>query len=664
MFDKAVPTSSQTKYTNAKVALIGESGVGKSGLRIRLTENDWRETDSTHGMAVKRLDLPGIEATDTEREVWLWDFAGQPDYRLIHQLYMDETALALFVIDPQRDDPFEPLGHWEKALAAAVKHDPARVLVAARCDRGGFTVSAQAIEEYLSARGYAEHLETAAKTGEGCDDLLRSIAEHIPWDRLPYVSTTHLFKALKDAILVMRGEDHALLRVAALQQRLRLELPDTTFDERELRQVIRLLEGQGLIRALPFGDFVLLCPELINSYASAVVRDARNHTDEIGSVAERAVLEATIPMDGVDRLDPTDEAILLRALVDLFLDRALCLREETEAGTQLVFPSYFRRTRPVAPERPNVVVTYRFSGPLDEIYATLVVRLHYTEAFEKDRFWQYAADFTTPSGHLAGLYLTKLEEGRAEIKVHFDEAVPADVQVTFIQYVHKHLQAKARDIERVRAYVCGECGEPLDPERTKGALNRGRTFVRCDEGVCDAKNELMDLIEEKFGSPEVLQAVRRMDEEAQIHLDNESRELILVGQAISISAEAGQIFRPTSLADHGIDGEIEFKVKGEASGTRVYLQLKSGDSYLYDRKRDQTQVFTIKKPRHAEYWLSQPCPVMLVIRTSDGVIRWMNVTEYLEEHGPDTKQIVFNGEPFTATSVIALRNQLLPPGHA
>ena len=80
----------------------------------------------------------------------------------------------------------------------------------------------------------------------------------------------------------------------------------------------------------------------------------------------------------------------------------------------------------------------------------------------------------------------------------------------------------------------------------------------------------------------------------------------------------------------GIDGEIEFKNdKGEASGRRVYLQLKSGDSYLRTRKSDGTEIFRIKNPRHAEYWQAHEYPVMLVIRTSDGEICWMNVTEYL-----------------------------------
>jgi hypothetical protein len=54
---------------------------------------------------------------------------------------------------------------------------------------------------------------------------------------------------------------------------------------------------------------------------------------------------------------------------------------------------------------------------------------------------------------------------------------------------------------------------------------------------------------------------------------------------------------------------------------------------------------------------------MLVIRTSDGKIRWMNVTEYLNLHskgGKRVKQIVFDGEPFTAPSLQKMRDRLIP----
>jgi Domain of unknown function (DUF4365) len=81
------------------------------------------------------------------------------------------------------------------------------------------------------------------------------------------------------------------------------------------------------------------------------------------------------------------------------------------------------------------------------------------------------------------------------------------------------------------------------------------------------------------------------------------------------------------------------------------LQLKSGDSYLYRRKLDGKQIFRIKNPRHAEYWQAHKYPVMLVIRSSDGEIRWMNVTDYLRRKKGAVQQFVFEGEPFTAINV-------------
>ena len=54
---------------------------------------------------------------------------------------------------------------------------------------------------------------------------------------------------------------------------------------------------------------------------------------------------------------------------------------------------------------------------------------------------------------------------------------------------------------------------------------------------------------------------------------------------------------------------------------------------------------------------------MLVIRTSDGTIRWMEVSDYLRREsqgGKKTvKQIVFDGEPFTALTLLKYRKKLL-----
>jgi hypothetical protein len=135
---------------------------------------------------------------------------------------------------------------------------------------------------------------------------------------------------------------------------------------------------------------------------------------------------------------------------------------------------------------------------------------------------------------------------------------------------------------------------------------------------------------------------------------------------ISTVALAGQISREFNVSDHGIDMEIEFKNDGgEATGRKLYLQLKSGDSYLRQRK-DGAEVFTITKERHVSYWMAQAFPVLLVIRNSEGQVRWMEVRDWLKRAGGEgqkpVKQIVFEGERFDVMSVRRWRDRVLSQG--
>jgi small GTP-binding protein len=650
-----------TRYTNAKVLLVGDSGVGKSGLAYRLTEDRFVATISTDAAWATQLPLPhNTGGNDIEREIWLWDFAGQADYRLVHQLYMDETALAVLVFNPQSENPFEGLGQWDHDLMRAARRPFQKLLVAGRCDRGGLMISRESVERFRRERGFATYLETSAYTGAGCQELREAIVHSIPWTDIPWTSSPRIFKVLKDAIVKLKDEGKALLRIAELKQQLDMRLPGEPFSLDELRAVVGLLAGPGVVWQLDFGDFVLLQPERINAYAAAVIRSVRAHTDEIGCISEERVLAGDLDYQDMQRLPPAEEEITLRAMHQTFVDYGLCLRERTDEGTLLVFPSYFRRERPELEDYPAVLVSYQFGGALDEIYATLVVRLHHTMPFDTDQLWRFAVDFKTPSGKRVGLKMTKRGEGAAELVVYFEPGVPDDVKVTFIRYVHEHIQRKATDVMRLLYYVCPHCHTPVENRKTAlDRLNRGLKDIVCVN--CEQRILLWDLIEGKFASPEFQQRVRVLEEQATARIDNESRELILVGHAFAIAGEAGQIFRPTPNSDWGIDGEIEFKDDdGKASGKRLYLQLKSGDSYLSPRQRDDAEIFTIKNQRHATYWQQQAYPVMLVIRTSDGTIRWMNVTEYLQKQGrKQVKQVVFKGEPFTAQALQRLRDRML-----
>ena len=65
----------------------------------------------------------------TECEAVLWDLAGQPDYRLIHALFLDDADLALVLFDPtNRQDPLHGVDYWLKALAHG-RERPCRIIL-------------------------------------------------------------------------------------------------------------------------------------------------------------------------------------------------------------------------------------------------------------------------------------------------------------------------------------------------------------------------------------------------------------------------------------------------------------------------------------------------------------------------------------------------------
>jgi hypothetical protein len=163
-----------------------------------------------------------------------------------------------------------------------------------------------------------------------------------------------------------------------------------------------------------------------------------------------------------------------------------------------------------------------------------------------------------------------------------------------------------------------------------------------------------------FASDETRQQVQKLEQQSSIVLDNESKERALVGEVISTVALAGQISREFNVSDHGIDMEIEFRDDtGNPTGRKVYLQVKTGDSYL----NPEEGVFPIKDEKNAPYWMKQAFPVLLVIRTSEGEVRWMEIRDYLKNISNNgkkpVKQITFNGERFDVMAVRRWRDRIL-----
>ena len=94
------------------------------------------------------------------------------------------------------------------------------------------------------------------------------------------------------------------------------------------------------------------------------------------------------------RLDAAEERVVLREMERQLEELGLCLRQ----GDKLVFPSHCGRERPAVVEHPAVFVSYAVQGYLDDIYATLVVKLADSESFKLKELWRDAADFVTLAG--------------------------------------------------------------------------------------------------------------------------------------------------------------------------------------------------------------------------------------------------------------------------
>ena len=265
-----------SKHVIAKVVLVGEGAVGKTSLAHRLIADRYVVSDRTHGMNVWRLPFPNadqqvsetkVRADDEniEKEALLWDLAGQEDYRLIHRLFLDDTALAIVVVNPQAIDPFGDAEDWIKSLDAATRDRArhgltARILVFSQIDVGGLKVSNAKVERFYKRHEFAGWVPTSARSGEGCSDsaspsgtseLKKMIADIIPWKQLPWTRTPEMLNCLKEAVMEVRERyGVSLLRFVELFQRVQYALPNLEFDERSVRTALKLLGNHGIVKSL------------------------------------------------------------------------------------------------------------------------------------------------------------------------------------------------------------------------------------------------------------------------------------------------------------------------------------------------------------------------------------------------------------------------------
>jgi len=141
-------------HTTGKIVLVGDHSVGKSALGYRLIHGRFKTQKSTHGQQFWVFPALGKRRADgTDCEAILWDFAGQPDYRLVHALFVDNADLALVLFDASDlRDPLHGVDFWLKQLHTGQSRCPI-ILVAAQTDRGTCSLTPEELKAFCKKHG-------------------------------------------------------------------------------------------------------------------------------------------------------------------------------------------------------------------------------------------------------------------------------------------------------------------------------------------------------------------------------------------------------------------------------------------------------------------------------------------------------------------------------
>jgi len=163
--------------TTLKVLIIGASGVGKSSLLLRFTDDKFDpEQAATIGVDFK---VKTLSIDSNKVKLAIWDTAGQERFRTLTPSYYRGAQGVILVYDVSNKQTFHRLEAWLNELDTyATKHDIIKMLVGNKIDQGNHEVSKE--EGLRFARKHRMlFIEASAKTKEGVQTAFEELVEKI-----------------------------------------------------------------------------------------------------------------------------------------------------------------------------------------------------------------------------------------------------------------------------------------------------------------------------------------------------------------------------------------------------------------------------------------------------------------------------------------------------
>ena len=158
-----------------KSIIIGDSGVGKSSLLYRYTDQDW----NPHYIATIGVDFKvlSFERMGKVVKLQLWDTAGQERFRTITHSYYRGAHGIMLVFDVTNRESFDNISTWLKDVSKFGVDSAPMLLVGNKCDCvAQRNVSASEAQQLAESIG-CKYIETSAKNNAGVEKAFGALVD-------------------------------------------------------------------------------------------------------------------------------------------------------------------------------------------------------------------------------------------------------------------------------------------------------------------------------------------------------------------------------------------------------------------------------------------------------------------------------------------------------